>query len=197
MPSCSVGIRAQIPKTCRFGILGCADIARKFCQSVSDSSNAVVHAVASRSPEKAQRWVQENCPGAIAFDSYEALLEDKSVQAVYLPLPTGIRAEWALKAISKGKHILTEKPVGVSAEEAATIIQACRAAGVQYMDDTMFMHHVRTQAMRKALDEEAFGPPRLVASSFSVCFDSEEALQSNIRAQAANEPLGCIGDLGW
>lgn len=186
----------------RFGILGCAGIAEKFCVSVSESGGAaVVHAVGSRSLEKCQKWIAENCPGATAHGSYDAVLEDDQVQAVYLPLPTALRTDWALKAAAKGKHIVCEKPIGLTAFEAAKIVEACREAKVQFMDNTMFMHHDRLNAMRDVLDGKdqrfkAFGLPRFVTSSFTVDFP-QEALDANIRSRHDTEPLGCVGDLGW
>ena len=196
-PSASQLPSAQQDGPMRFGILGCASIAVKFCQSVADSGDAVVYAVASRSAERAQCWATNHCAGAITYGSYQALLDDDHVQAVYLPLPTAVRTEWALKAVAKRKHILTEKPVAPDAAEALRIMDACWKSGVQYMDNSMFMHHARTHAIRKLMRQDAFGPPKCVTSSFSVCFASEEELQSNVRSQACTEPLGCLGDLGW
>lgn len=181
----------------KFGILGCAGIAEKFCVSVAGAPNAVVHAVGSRSLEKATAWVASNCPGARAYGDYQAVLDDCEVQAVYLPLPTAVRTEWALKAIAKGKHVLTEKPIAANAKDAAQVIKACEEAGLQYMDDSMFMHHERTNSIRLALDDPAFGPPNHVTSSFSVAFPSEDVLHANVRSSAAAEPLGALGDLGW
>lgn len=180
----------------RFGVMGCANIAKKFCVSVRESGSAIVCGVASRDAHKAAMWISENCPGATAYASYYDLLADDTIEAVYIPLPTALRTEWALRAAARGKHVLLEKPVGPNAAEAARIVAACRKYGVIYMDNTMFMHHGRLSAMRAALDEPEFGQPCLVASSFSVPVD-ESDMAANIRSQRALEPLGAIGDLAW
>lgn len=183
----------------KWGILGCADIARKNCVAVAEASNAVHVAVASRDKAKAERWAAENCPGARAYGSYQELLDDNEVQVVYIPLPTALRAEWVLKAAAKKKHVLCEKPIAKSAEEAKRIIDACHEAGVQFMDNTMFMHHDRMAAMKRFLTDEAlFGVPSHVVSNFSINFgNDEEWLKKNIRSNKATEPFGALGDLGW
>mmetsp|Transcript_30200 Transcript_30200/g.56633 ORF Transcript_30200/g.56633 Transcript_30200/m.56633 type:complete len:349 (-) Transcript_30200:141-1187(-) len=182
----------------QWGILGCAGIARKFCASVNRADNASILAVASRSAGKAEGFIAENCPGAQAYGSYEDLLADTGVQAVYIPVPTGLRTELALKAIAAKKHILVEKPLA-SAAEVKTMIDACREAGVQFMDNTMFVHNSRQEAMKKVLgDAEMFGNLKHVHSTFSIdCADNEDWASGNIRMQKALEPLGCLGDLGW
>ena len=193
------GVNASLPLTTpplHFGILGCANIAVKFCVSVADCGDAVIAAVASRSLAKAEEYIAENCPGAIAYASYQALLDDPNIEAVYIPLPTATRTQWALKAVAAGKHVLLEKPVGPNASEAAEIVAACKAAGVLYMDNTMFMHHARLKSMRRALDEPSFGPVKSVSSSFTVAVPAEH-LDVNIRVQRNLEPLGAIGDLAW
>lgn len=181
----------------KFGVLGCADIARKTCVAIAEAPNASCVAVASRSKEKAEAWVNVNCPGARAYGSYDELLDDPEVQVVYLPMPTGMRAEWALKAIAKKKHILCEKPL-VSMRDCSTIIDACRKAGVQFMDNTMFMHNERLTAMRKVMDSDSFGAVSHVVTGFTLPFGNDEDwAKGNIRMSRATEPLGCLGDLGW
>ncbi|MCA1964217.1 MAG: Gfo/Idh/MocA family oxidoreductase, partial [Prosthecobacter sp.] len=130
-----------------------------------------------------------------AMDSYEALLARPDIDAVYIPLPTGIRQEWVLRAAAAGKHVLVEKPVGTHAGQVAEIIAACEKHGVQFMDGVMFMHGRRLQRLRQVLEEQV-GPIRHIASQFSFRAD-EGFARDNIRAHGALEPLGCLGDLGW
>lgn len=178
----------------KFGVLGCAEILRKFAAAVHEAPNAELVVVGSRSIDKAKEFVATECPEARAVGSYEEVLDDPEVQAVYLPLPTSIRTEWCLKAVAKGKHILTEKPLAPTVEEAEQVVAACAAAGLQYMDHTMFVHNERTDALVKALaDEELLGKPKLVSSCFTVPIDD----MRNIRVKPDCEPLGCLGDLGW
>jgi len=181
----------------RFGILGAADIAKKFCESVKGSPAATIHGIASRSLERAEAFAIDHCPQAKRYGSYDDILADPEVDAVYLPMPTAHRTAWALKAAAAGKHILSEKPVAPTAAEAHQVTTACAAAGVMYMDNTMFMHHTRTAALTALIADPAkFGTPKVVSSCFSVSVP-DEALNANIRSQASCEPLGALGDLGW
>ncbi|MCA9057099.1 MAG: Gfo/Idh/MocA family oxidoreductase [Planctomycetaceae bacterium] len=188
---------------CRWGILSTAGIAKKNWHSIALSENAAVTAVASRSVEKAEAFIREcqasaPVPGEIAaLGSYDELLARTDVDAVYIPLPTGLRTEWVVKAAEAGKHVMVEKPVGVTANDVRAMIQACDKAGVQLMDGVMFMHSSRMQAMRDALDDpNQIGEIRRITSLFSFCAD-DAWVNSNIRASSSLEPAGCLGDLGW
>ncbi|MFN5197443.1 MAG: Gfo/Idh/MocA family protein [Planctomyces sp.] len=188
---------------CRWGILSTAGIAKKNWHSILNSGNGVIRAVASRSTAKAQQFIDE-CSASVpapypveALSSYEELLSRTDVDAVYIPLPTGIRTEWVIRAAQAGKHVMVEKPCGVTSADVQRMLAACDAAGVQFMDGVMFMHNARLDAMRQVLDDGiSVGTIRRIASQFSFCAD-ESWVQSNIRASAQLEPAGCLGDLGW
>jgi predicted dehydrogenase len=191
-----------MPQTiCRWGILGAAFIARKNWQSIRDADHARLVAVASRDLKRAESFINE-CQASVpqemvpeAMGSYEALLARTDIDAVYIPLPTGLRQEWVIKAAKAGKHVLVEKPVGCDAQEVAEIIAACEENNVQFMDGVMFMHGQRLKHLRQVMDQEV-GTVRHIASQFS--FKADAAFQKeNIRAQSELEPLGCLGDLGW
>lgn len=180
-------------------MLGCADIARKTCEAIAEAPNARCVAVASRSKAKADAFAAANAPGAKSYSSYEELLADPDVQVVYVPLPTGLRKEWVLRAAACRKHVLCEKPLAKSLAEAAEMVEACERNGVQLMDNTMFMHHDRLVDMKKFIDDRAaFGAVKHVVSCFTIPFGNDEDFaKSNIRMRADTEPLGCLGDLGW
>jgi predicted dehydrogenase len=188
---------------CRWGILGTAGIARKNWQAIALAGNASLVAVASRSLGRSRQFVAEcqaACPLPSAPDalgSYAELLGRSDVDAVYLPLPTGVRKEWVLAAANAGKHVLVEKPVGVSAGDVREMLAACERNGVQLMDGVMYLHSRRLQALRQTLDDDAsVGRIRRIVAQFS--FDgSADFLQSDIRLSSALEPHGCLGDLGW
>lgn len=186
---------------CRWGILGAAFIARKNWQAIRDAGNAELIAVASRDAARAAVFIEECQKSApqpaapVAVGSYEDLLARPDIDAVYIPLPTGLRKEWVLKAVAAGKHVLVEKPVGRDAGEVAEIIAACEARGVQFMDGVMFMHGRRLGQMREGMSADV-GKIRHIACQFSF-MGGEEFQRSNIRAHGALEPLGCLGDLGW
>ena len=186
---------------CRWGILGTAFIARKNWQALRDAGNAKLVAVASRDAGRASSFIAE-CQAVVpqpevpeAMGDYEALLARPDIDAVYIPLPTGLRGEWVLRAAAAGKHVMVEKPVGRDAAEVAELIAACERSGVQFMDGVMFMHGARLQRMQDVIRAEV-GPVRHISSQFSFLGD-EAFLQSNIRASGELEPLGCLGDLGW
>lgn len=188
---------------CRWGFLGAADIARKNWKAVQLSGNGRVAAVASRDRDRAARFISE-CGGEVpqpgdvrAIKGYDALLGRDDIDAVYIPLPTGVRKEWVIKAAAAGKHVLCEKPVAVHESDAKEMIEACRKAGVQFMDGVMFDHSQRLNRVRELVgDRETFGELRRIQTHFSFCGD-ESFVSSNIRAATDLEPHGCLGDLGW
>jgi predicted dehydrogenase len=188
-------------KHCRWGILGAAFIARKNWQAIRDAGNAILVAVASRNVARAQTFIDEcqaSAPHAVvpeAMGSYDALLARPDIDAVYIPLPTGLRKEWVIKAAQAGKHVLAEKPVGCTTDDVAEIIAVCEKHRVQFMDGVMFMHGQRLKHLRGVVDKEV-GPVRHIATQFSFMSD-DEFQRSNIRAHGKLEPLGCLGDLGW
>jgi len=129
--------------------------------------------------------------------SYEELITSKDIDAVYIPLPTGLRKEWVIRAAQAGKHILSEKPCALSVADLEEIIEVCRASKVQYLDGVMFMHSPRLARVREILDEgSSVGSVRRMMSSFSFLMD-EKTAGTNIRSQGGFEPTGCLGDLGW
>jgi len=190
-------------KQLRFGILGAADIARKNWESIFNSGNSVVTAVASRDITRSRRFIKElqaRAPFAtvpVALDSYPELLASPDVDAVYIPLPTGLRQEWVLRAAAAGKHIICEKPCGVSLADVQEMTNACAKNRVQFMDGVMFMHNPRLDRIREVLDDgESIGQVKRIMSSFSFHM-AEKVYDANVRMNSRLEPAGCLGDLGW
>ncbi|MSU35643.1 MAG: Gfo/Idh/MocA family oxidoreductase [Pedosphaera sp.] len=189
--------------TLRWGILGTANIARKNWKAIHNSGNATVVGVASRQLQRSRQFIAECQAEApmesspIAFGSYEELLASKQIDAVYIPLPTGLRKEWVLRAAAAGKHVVCEKPCATSVADLREMIDACRGHQVQFMDGVMFMHSLRLQAIRGVLDDpSSVGRIQRITSAFSFCAPPE-FFAGNIRANSALEPHGCLGDLGW
>lgn len=188
---------------CRWGILGTAGIARKNWQAIRLSGLGTLTAVASRTLARSEQFIRE-CQSTVPFlqspvalGSYEELLQRPDVDAIYIPLPTGLRKEWVIRAAEAGKHVLVEKPVGVSAADVREMLEACRRKNVQFMDGVMFMHSQRMPVLRALLDDGvSVGKLRRIASHFS--FNApQEFLERNIRVSSELEPHGCLGDLGW
>ncbi len=190
-------------KKLRIGFLSTAGIGRKNWKAILNSGNCVISAVASRDVVKSREFIRE-CQNENAFDlmpdalgSYEALLASPNVDAVYIPLPTGLRKDWVLRAAAAGKHIVCEKPCGVNAAGLEEMIAACAKHRVQFMDGVMFMHSPRLAKIREVLDDgQSVGEIRRIASAFSF-YVGDNFFRNNIRVDGALEPAGCLGDLGW
>lgn len=185
----------------RWGILGAAQIARKNWKAIRLSGNGRVVAVASRDKDRSLKFIGEcqeavpfpECPKALG--NYESLVDDPDIDAVYIPLPTGVRKEWVIRAAEAGKHVVVEKPCAVRMEDLVEMTDACRRNRVQFMDGVMFMHSGRLVAVKEAL-RTGIGRIRRMASAFSFCGESD-FLNENIRMHRELEPHGCMGDLGW
>jgi predicted dehydrogenase len=186
----------------KVGVLGTANIARKniIAMNLAEHCNCV--AVGSRSADKAAKYAQENnVPNH--FGTYDEVLQDETVNAVYIPLPTTTHLEWVSKAAAQGKHILCEKPVGCSTAELVEMLRIAKEANIVFMDGVMFMHNTRLKHLRNSMYEKNSifnngnnAGPLQINSNFSFKGD-ESFFQNNIRCKAAGDPLGCIGDLGW
>ena len=187
----------------RWGLLGTADIARKNWQAIQLSGNGTITAVASRDLERSRRFIaacqteapMDEVPQALG--SYEDLLASPTVDAVYVPLPTGLRKTWVLRAARAGKHVVCEKPCAPSVADLREMLQACQQHGVQFMDGVMFMHSRRLDLLRQILDDASnLGQVRHIASAFTFR-QAPEFFAGNIRMHSELEPLGALGDLGW
>ncbi len=189
-------------KKLRIGILSTANIGRQNWKAIFNSGDCVVSAVASRDLEKSRRFINEGqaefpfATPPTALGSYEELLASPNVDAVYIPLPTGLRKEWVLRAAAAGKHVICEKPCGVSFADVQAMTDVCRKNRVQFMDGVMFMHNPRLPRVRGVLDDgKSVGSIRRISSAFSFC-GSDEFSRGNIRVDGRLEPAGCLGDLG-
>jgi predicted dehydrogenase len=182
-----------------WGVLGCALIARKcVIPAIQKSNNGRVHALATRSPAKAAKVVAENKIGRV-YDSYDALIADPAIDAVYIPLPNHLHHPWTIKALSAGKHVLCEKPLACNAREARAMADQAAATGKLLMEAFMYRFHPRSRRIKKLVDEGAIGDPCLSRSAF--CFRMEDALLrsgDNIRLKpdmggGALMDVGCYG----
>lgn len=165
---------AQDTEPIRFGIMGCADIARKVSRAITMSPNSTLYAIASRSVEKAKQFAIKNGYSdkeVIIYGSYSELLDDPLVDAVYMPLPTSLHLEWAVLAAEKRKHLLLEKPTALNITELDRILEACRSNNVQFMDGSMWYHHPRTAKIKEMLsDSKLFGQVKSVSNTTLVHF---------------------------
>jgi predicted dehydrogenase len=152
-------------QTIRWGILGTARIATKVAGAINATDGAEVAAVASRSAERAAGWAEEHGIGR-SYGDYQALLDDDELDAIYIPLPPSMHAQWTIRAAEAGKHVICEKPIAISATQAAEMAAACREHNVQLMDATMWVHHPRSADMLRAVKDGALGEMRRVTAAF-------------------------------
>ena len=152
----------------RWGVLGVAKIATvKVIPAMRHCRDAEVVGIASRSLERAQRAARElGLPKA--YGSYEELLADPEIDAVYIPLPNHLHVPWAIKALEAGKHVLCEKPIGLSSVEAESLIAAGRRhPRLKLMEAFMYRHHPQWVTAKRLVDEGRLGPLKTVQSFFS------------------------------
>ncbi|HEV7662583.1 MAG TPA: Gfo/Idh/MocA family oxidoreductase [Chloroflexota bacterium] len=159
---------SEKPGVVRWGVLGAADIAvRRLIPAMHEARGNEVVALASRSHDRARALVSElNIPRA--YGSYAELLADPEVDAVYVPLPNTMHAEWTIRSAEAGKHVLCEKPMATTVAECDAMIAACRAAGVKFMEAFMYRFHPQHARVRALVASGAIGEPTMIRSSFCV-----------------------------
>lgn len=148
----------------RWGIIGPGTIARTFADGIAHSRTGKLVAIATRNPEKP--GLAENFPGARIVKGYEALLEDNEIDAVYIAVPHTGHAEWAIKAIRAGKHVLVEKPIALTAYDADAIYHEARKAGVFAGEAFMYRVHPQTAKIVELVKSGAIGALRIIRTSF-------------------------------
>lgn len=176
----------------RWGVLSTAAIGvNKVIPAISRAENCEVVAIASRDADRAARAAADlGLP--TSYGSYEELLEADDVDAVYIPLPNDLHAEWTLKAAAAGKHVLCEKPLARSAAEAEEMARACDAAGVVLGEAFMYRHHSSwVEAVRLVRDGE-IGELQAVQSFFSFYNDDPTDIRNRVEnAGGAVMDIGC------
>ncbi|SCB47044.1 aldo/keto reductase [Rhizobium lusitanum] len=148
----------------RWGIIGPGRIAQTFADGIAHSRSGKLVAIASRNPDKP--GLGDNFPGARIVSGYEALLADKDIDAVYIATPHTGHAEWAIKAIRAGKHVLVEKPIALSAYDAEAIYYEAKKAGVFAGEAFMYRVHPQTAKLIELVKSGAIGELRIIRSSF-------------------------------
>ncbi|HLF44173.1 MAG TPA: Gfo/Idh/MocA family oxidoreductase [Acidimicrobiia bacterium] len=150
-----------------WGVLGVAGIAvHKVIPAMQKSQLSPVRAIASRSEGKAEAAAAELGIGK-AYASYESLLTDPEIEAVYIPLPNHLHAEWTEKAAAAGKHVLCEKPLAMSSDQARHMIDVCGDAGVKLMEAFMYRLHPLWVETRRLVDSGLIGDLLAIQSFFS------------------------------
>ena len=174
----------------RWGVVSTANINRKVVPATQVADRCEVVAIGSRDPARAEAAASE-LGIARAYGSYEEVLADPGVDAVYIPLPNDQHETWTIAAARAGKHVLCEKPLAMTVAEAERMIQACEAAGVLFMEAFMYRLHPTWEAVREIVASGRIGELRSVQSWFSYFNDDP----TNIRNIAAAGG-GALYDVG-
>jgi dTDP-3,4-didehydro-2,6-dideoxy-alpha-D-glucose 3-reductase len=152
-------------KTLRFGLLACSSVARRrFLPAIKGSQSATLEFVASRDPKKAEAFARE--AGCKKTGSYEKLLRDPEIDAVYVSTPPALHEEWVLKALDAGKHVYCEKPAFTTFKSAAAAVALARKKGVRLMEGYMFVYHPQTRMFKELISAGKIGAPKLFSSEY-------------------------------
>lgn len=175
----------------RWGVLGAAGIAlKKVIPAMRQCQLCEVTAIASRDIEKAAR-AAESVGVAGYYGSYEAMLADPEIDVVYNPLPNHLHVPWSIRALEAGKHVLCEKPLGLSTAEVRALIEARDRTGLQAGEAFMVRTHPQWLRVKELIDSGEFGPLRAIAAWFS--YDNRDP--NNVR-NIASYGGGGLMDIG-
>ena len=177
-------------KVLNWGLLSTARINRALIPPLGASSRNRLLAVGSRSQEGANQYAQErNIPRA--HGSYEALLADPEIDVIYNPLPNYLHAEWTIKAMEAGKHVLCEKPLALSVEEVDAVQEVARKHGRVVAEAFMYRHHPQTFKVQEIVNSGSLGDLKLIHGSFSFVITREKDVRLDLGMGG-----GSIWDIG-
>ena len=180
----------------KWGILGAARVNERLLPAIVEASNAQLMAIASRRAGAAQATLEKcapNASGVTCYDDMGALINDKSVEAIYCPMANEEHAEWALKAIAAGKHVLIEKPMAIRVRDIDAIEVAAKKANVKVMEGFMYRFHPQHAKVKELIDSGLIGDVLSCRASFS--FLMPPARMYRINRSMANGG-GALWDIG-
>ncbi|MCB0112738.1 MAG: Gfo/Idh/MocA family oxidoreductase [Caldilineaceae bacterium] len=181
-----------MPNQVRWGILSTANINKALLEPIRKAERSELFAVASRDQGRAEAYAQRE--GIVrAYGSYEAMLADPEVDAVYISLPNALHAEWTVKAAEAGKHVLCEKPLVVTLDEFDRVEAAAQANGVHVVEAFMYLHHPQTQRARQLIDEGRLGALQLVNSWFNFYLPPERSENIRLSSELTGGSLWDVG----
>ena len=177
-------------KVLNWGFLSTAKINQRVIPAFRESKRNRLHAIASRTQETADAYARQwKIPRA--FGSYEALLASQDIDVIYNPLPNHLHAEWTIKAMQAGKHVLCEKPFALSVEEVDSVEKVSKETGRIVAEAFMYRHHPQTLKVRKLVDDGVLGKVKLIRGSFTYHY----TLEGKFRADPAMGG-GALWDIG-
>ena len=152
----------------KWGVLGTANIAKgQTIPGMQRAGNCELYAIAGRSMEKASQFKDE-FGFKKAYGSYEELLQDPDVQAVYIPLPNNLHLKWVKEALESGKHVLCEKPLGLDPDEVKDMFDTAKKNGVNLMEAFAYLHSPYVASLKKDVDDKVIGDVDYIISMQSV-----------------------------
>ncbi len=150
----------------KWGILGTANIADKMTiPGMKEAENCGLYAIAGRSIDKANSF-KEKFGFEKAYGSYEELLQDGEVQAVYIPLPNNLHKQWVIEALKAGKHVLCEKPLGLNADEVREMFRTAEECGRYLMEAYAYLHNPYVESLKKVISSDTIGEVDYVSTAF-------------------------------
>ncbi len=178
----------------RFGLIGCSSIARRrFAPALRATTSACIERIGSRDLPKAEQFAKEfDCAKS---GSYEDVLADPDVDAVYISTPPALHESWVRAAAQHGKHILCEKPAFPDHRTAVELVELCRRSGVRLMEGYMFSYHPQHALVQKMIEDDRIGEPRVIQSEFAMPWPAdgnyrrERELGGGIFLDAAGYPV--------
>ncbi|MDS9472492.1 Gfo/Idh/MocA family protein [Sporosarcina pasteurii] len=182
-------------KKVNWGVLSTAGIAQKqLLPAFMRAENAVVTAIATGSDVEKAQEIANKFEIEHVYDSYEKLLDDPTIDAVYIPLPNHLHKQWVIKAAKKGKHILCEKPAAIAREEVLEMKAACEENNVLFMEAFMYYFHPQHARVKEIIDRGEIGEVTFMQAGFSF-YMPEERRGNNIR-MSQEKGGGSIYDIG-
>ena len=179
-------------KIINWGVISCAGIADlAVIPGINAANNAKLYAISSKSTTRLEAYKEKHKP-LKAYNSYEEILDDPNIDAVYIPLPNALHCEWVFKAAEKKKHILCEKPLGISAKEVQSMHEVCKKNGVLLMEAFAFRHSPLTLKVKSLVEEGVIGKLKFIEAHFSFTMND----LSNVRliktlGGGASYDVGC------
>lgn len=175
----------------KWGILGTADISESVIPAIQGSRGCIVTAVASRDPSRARTWADRfGIPDA--FGAYDDMIRSGAIDAVYLPLPNSLHAEWTVRSLEAGLPVMCEKPLTVNAAEARVVAEVSRRTGLPVMEGFMYRFHPLYQRLQEIIDRGTIGRVSTIDAVFTFLLDDGESIvQSVDLAGGALLDVGC------
>ena len=175
----------------KWGVLGTANIARGCTiPGMKLAENCELYAIAGRNKEKAEAF-QKEFGFEKAYGSYDELLEDPDVEAVYIPLPNGLHLQWVLAALQKKKHVLCEKPLALNAEDAKKMYRTAEDNGVHLMEAYAYLHSPYVESLKQDVQSGIIGDVDYIESAFVTQGYKEDIRLHKDQGGGALYDLGC------